>query len=77
MFLLLFLPFLAKLSLGCSTWKKQPCVIPFRVDGTLHTECLNRELFLFIFSYILFFLLNREVLDEITGKTKVGFYKCF
>ena len=33
--------------------------------------------FVFIFSYILFFLLNREVPDKITSKTKVGFYKCF
>ena len=37
----------------------------------------GRFFFVFIFSYILFFLLNREVPDEITGKTKVGFYKCF
>lgn len=43
---LLFLPFLARVSLGCTTWKKGPCIIPYRVDGTIHTECLNREGFL-------------------------------
>jgi len=37
------MPLLAKVTQGCTTWKKGPCVIPFRVDGTLHTECLNRE----------------------------------
>ena len=46
MLLLLFLPLLARVSFGCSTWKKGPCVIPYRVDGTIHTECLNREGFL-------------------------------
>ena len=45
MLLLLFLPFLARMSLGCTTWKKGPCIIPYRVDGTIHTECLNREIF--------------------------------
>ena len=43
MFGVLLMPLLAKVTQGCTTWKKGPCVIPFRVDGTLHTECLNRK----------------------------------
>ena len=74
MLLLLVVPFLARMSLGCTTWKKGPCLIPYRVDGTLHTECLNREVFLNFYLCIFCLLfLNREVPDEITGKPKVRF----
>ena len=49
MLLLLVLPLLARVSFACTTWKKGPCVIPYRVDGTIHTECLNREVLLVVF----------------------------
>ena len=71
MLLLLFLPFLARMSLGCTTWKKGPCVIPYRVDGTIHTECLNRKFLFKCFVSFFFYCLNREVPDELTGKAKV------
>ena len=57
MFGVLLMPLLAKVTEGCTTWKKGPCVIPFRVDGTLHTECLNRKacmIFAYSFNVVFF-----------------------
>ena len=65
MFGVLLMPLLAKVTEGCTTWKKGPCVIPFRVDGTLHTECLNRKAcMIFSYSFDVFFPPGRCLMNS-------------